>query len=78
MSKVLAIAATLKAVLIAASFALARGDVLPVILISAVLNLAHLGAEPSSERAQRDSMVASRSRDECRLDLLNWRIDDHV
>ena len=64
MSKVLAIAATLKAVLIAASFAFARGDMFSVILISAVFNLTHLGAEPSSERAQRDSMVASRSHDE--------------
>ena len=33
MSKLLAIAATLKAILIAASFALARGDMLSVILI---------------------------------------------
>jgi hypothetical protein len=65
MSKLLAIAATLKAILIAASFALARGDMLSVILISAVLNLAHVGAKPSSERAPRDSLVvASRSHDQ--------------
>ena len=63
MSKLLAIAATLKAILIAASFALARGDMLPVILISVVLNLAQLGAKSSSERVQRDSMVAARNHD---------------
>jgi len=48
MSKLLAIAATLKAILIAASFALARGDMLSVILISALFNLAHVGAKTSS------------------------------
>jgi hypothetical protein len=46
MSKLLAILATLKAILIAASVALARGDMLPVILISILLNLTHLGAKP--------------------------------
>jgi hypothetical protein len=61
MSKLLAIAATLKVVLIAASFAVARGDMLSVILISALFNLAQVGAKTSSERAQRDSIVASRS-----------------
>jgi hypothetical protein len=71
MSKLPAIAATVKAVLIAASFALARGDMLSVILISVLFNLAHLGAKPSSERAQRDSLVASRSHDQWRLDQLN-------
>jgi Na+/H+-dicarboxylate symporter len=64
MSKLLAIAATLKAILIAVSFALARGDMLPVILISVVLNLAQLGAKSSSERVQRDSVVTSRSHDQ--------------
>jgi hypothetical protein len=63
MSKLLAIAATLKAILIAVSFASARGDMLSVVLISALFNLAHVGAKPSSEKAQRDSMVASRSHD---------------
>jgi hypothetical protein len=63
-SKLLAIAAALKAILIAASFALARGDMLSVILISALLNLTHVGAKPSGERAQRDSMAASRSHDQ--------------
>jgi hypothetical protein len=64
MSKLLAVAATLKAILVAASFAFARGDMLAVILISALFNLAHFGAKPSSERAQRDSILASRSHDQ--------------
>jgi hypothetical protein len=63
MSKLLAIAATLKAILIAASFAFARGDMLSVILISALLNLAHVGGKTSGERTQCDSTVASRSHD---------------
>jgi hypothetical protein len=46
MSKLLAILATLKAILIAASIAFARGDMLPVILISILLNLTQLGAKP--------------------------------
>jgi hypothetical protein len=94
MSKLLAIAATLKAILVAASFALARGDMLSVILISALFNLAHVGAKNSGERTRRDSTVASRGHDQWRLDPLNptqlnesraprlavltWRIDDHV
>jgi len=61
MSRLLAIAATLKAVLIAASFALARGDMFSVILISAVFHLAQLGAKPSTEQVERDGIVASRN-----------------
>ena len=64
MSRVIAIAATLKAILIASSFALARGDMLSVVLISAFFNLAQLGAKPSSDGALRDSLVASRSHDQ--------------
>jgi hypothetical protein len=63
-AKLLAIAASLKAMLIATSFALARGDMLSVILISALFNLAHLVAKPSSERGQHDGIVASRSHDQ--------------
>ena len=46
MSKLLAILASLKAILIAASVGFARGDMLPVILISILLNLTQLGAKP--------------------------------
>jgi hypothetical protein len=63
MSRFLAIATAMKAAFIAASFALARGDMLSVILISAVFNLVQLGAKPSTETVERDSMVASRSHD---------------
>jgi hypothetical protein len=46
-----AIVTTLKAALAAASFA-ARGDVLPVILISILFNLAHRGAKPAERRCR--------------------------
>lgn len=50
MSKPLAIVATLKGILIAASVAFARGDMMPVILISVLFNLAQLGAKPGGRR----------------------------
>jgi Na+/H+-dicarboxylate symporter len=63
MSKLLAIVAALKAILIAASVAFARGDILPVILISILFNLAELGANPAGQ-APRDTIVVSGSHDE--------------
>jgi hypothetical protein len=66
MSKLLAIVAALKATLIAASFALARGDMLPVILISLAFNLAQLGTKPLGQVGQRDTVVVPRSQDEGR------------
>jgi mannose/fructose/N-acetylgalactosamine-specific phosphotransferase system component IIC len=66
MSKLLAILATLKAILIAASVALARGDMLPVILISILFNLAQLGARPVGQAVPQDTIVVSRSHDERR------------
>ena len=71
MSKLLAIVASLKAILIAASFAFARGDMLSVILISVFFNLTHLGAKPSGETMPRDSMVVSRDHDQRRPSLPN-------
>jgi hypothetical protein len=65
-SKLLAILATLKAILIAASVALARGDMLPVILISILLNLAELGVEPAGHAEPRDTIVVPRSLDDRR------------
>jgi len=59
MSKLLAILATLKAILIVASVALARGDMLPVILISILLNLAELGAKPAGHAEPRETIVVS-------------------
>jgi len=63
MSKLFAIVASLKAILIAASVALARGDMLSVILISVLFNLAQLGAKPVGQSVPRDSMVVSPSDD---------------
>ncbi len=66
MSKLLAILASLKAILIAASVAFARGDMLPVILISILLNLTQLGAKPAGHAAPRDTIVVPRSLDDRR------------
>ena len=61
MSKLLAIVASLKAILIAASVAFARGDMLSVILISVLFNLAELGAKPVGQTVPRDSVAVSES-----------------
>jgi hypothetical protein len=66
MSKLLAILATLKAILILASVALARGDMLPVILISLLFNLAQSGAKPVGQAVPRDTTAVSRSHDDRR------------
>jgi hypothetical protein len=66
MSKLLATLATLKAILIAASVAFARGDMLPVILISILFNLAQLGAKPVGQAVPRDTIVVLRSDDDRR------------
>ena len=63
MSKLLAIGTSLKAILIAASIAFARGDVLPAILISVLFNLVQLGTKPVGQAAPRDTIVVSRSHD---------------
>jgi hypothetical protein len=56
MSKLLATLASLKAILIAASVAVARGDVLPVILLSVLFNLVQLGAKPVGKAEPRDNI----------------------
>ena len=63
MSKLLAIVASLKAILIAASVAFTRGDMLSVILISVLFNLAELGAKPVGQTVPRDSRAVSQSDD---------------
>ena len=63
MSKLLAIVATLKAILIAACVAFARGDMLSVILISVLFNLVELGAKPVGQTEPRVSMAVSQSGD---------------
>ena len=63
MSKLFVTVASLKAILIAASVALARGDMLSVILISVLFNIAQLGAKPVGQTVPRDTMVVSPSDD---------------
>jgi hypothetical protein len=57
MSKLLAMVASLKAVLIAASVAFARGDMFCVILISVFFNLAGLGGKRADQTVPRDIVV---------------------
>jgi Na+/H+-dicarboxylate symporter len=57
MSKLLAMVATLKAILIASCVAFARGDMLSVILISVLFNLAELGAKPVGQMVARNSVA---------------------
>ena len=66
MSRLFVTVASLKAILIAASVALARGDMLSVILISVLFNLAQLGAKPIGQTVPRDSIVVSPSDDRSR------------
>jgi hypothetical protein len=66
MSKLLALVGALKAILIAASIAVARGDMLPVILISILLNLSQLGAKPAGHAEPRDAIVVPRNLDDRR------------
>jgi hypothetical protein len=61
MSKLFAIAVSAKATFVAASFALARGEILPAILISIVFNLAQLAAKPVGQTVPRETIVAERS-----------------
>ena len=63
MSKLFVTVASLKAILIAASVALARGDMLSVILISVLFNLAQLGAKPVGQTVPHDSIAVSPSDD---------------
>jgi hypothetical protein len=66
MSKLLAIVASLKAILIAASVAFARGDMLSVILISLLFNLAELGPKQVGQPVPRESSAVSQNDDRSR------------
>jgi len=63
MSKLLAATATLKATLFAASIAFARGDMVWVILISALFHFVQLGTKPVGQTVPRDANVVSPSDD---------------
>ena len=54
---------TVKAILVAASVAFARGEMLPVILISILLNFAQLGAKPLGQAVLRDPVASPPSQD---------------
>jgi hypothetical protein len=56
--------ASLKVIFITASIAVVRGDVLPVILISIVFNLAQLGAKSVGLAAPRDTIVIASNHDD--------------
>jgi hypothetical protein len=64
MPKLLAIVTTLKGILIAASVAFARGDMLPVILISVLFNIVQLGAKPGAQAVRHDTIVISSGHDD--------------
>jgi hypothetical protein len=66
MSKLLSIVVYLKATLMASSFAFARGDILPVIVISALFSLAQLNAKPIDQVVLRDPVESSPIRDRSR------------
>ena len=76
MSKFLAILAAPKITLIAASAAFARGEMLPVILISALFSLVQLGGKPVGEIVRKGSPIISSSHDHG-LAYRN-RSDNHV
>jgi hypothetical protein len=66
MPRLIAITVNLKAILIAAGAAVARGDMLPVVLISVLFSLVELGAKPVDPAGPRDMAVVSRHDDERR------------
>jgi Na+/H+-dicarboxylate symporter len=63
MSKLLSVAAYLKAILVAFSFAFARGDMLSVIVISALFSLAKLSAKSIGQTVPRDPAASPQSQD---------------
>jgi hypothetical protein len=64
MTKLLAFGASLKGIFIMASIAFVRGDMLPVILISVLFNLAQLGTKPIGQTLPRDTIVVSSDHDD--------------
>jgi hypothetical protein len=66
MPKLLAILVSLKTILIAACAAVARGDMLPVVLISVLFSLVELGAKPVDPAGRRDLAAVSRCDDQRR------------
>jgi hypothetical protein len=68
MSKLLSVAAYLKAILVAFSFAFAGGYMLPIIVIAALFSLAQPGAKPIGQTALQAPAAGSPSRERsCRF-----------
>ena len=63
MSKLLAVAAYLKAIPVALSIAFSRGDMLPVIVISALFSLGQLNTKPIGQTELRDRTANAPSQD---------------
>jgi hypothetical protein len=63
MSKLLALLATLKAVLVLAAVTFATGGGLPVVLISLLFSLAEFGAKPVGQTVPRDVLSVSSKHD---------------
>ena len=63
MSKLVSVAAYLKAILVAFSIAFARGDMLPVIVISALVSLAQLNTKPIGQTELRDPAASAPNQD---------------
>jgi hypothetical protein len=59
MPKIASVTAHLKAVLLASSLAFARGDMLPVVVISALFNLAQLNPKSISHKVAVDQITSS-------------------
>jgi Na+/H+-dicarboxylate symporter len=66
MSKLLSIATYLKAILVVSSSACARGDILPVIVISALFSLAQLNAKSIGQPVLKQPVASSPSQDRTR------------
>ncbi|MGJ4941225.1 hypothetical protein ACQR1W_11690 [Bradyrhizobium sp. HKCCYLS1011] len=60
MSKLIAIVASVKAVAFLAAIGVARGEMLPVILISALFNLTQIGRGPAGLIPARETLVVRR------------------
>jgi hypothetical protein len=71
MSRFLGAVSVLKVTLIAASAAFARGEMLPVIVLSAVFSIIQLGAKPVGQMKRQDTLVTMSSDDRSRLDQFN-------
>ena len=63
MSKLISVAAYLKAILVAVSIALTRGDILPVIVVSALFSLAQLNTKPIGQPELRDPAANAPNQD---------------